>query len=158
MKKTVLIIILTISLLMVAAPATAGLRADINGDGRVDIKDLAIMAQEWMMSKVYYEVIGDLTPDATGIYVQTKDDNDQEVLKRLDGVYGSRIVSSKRIIGAIGSNSFWQKDPSGEDWTGEYPAIKGFGGTGTATIVLSDYLSAEKTESMRTRRSRLVIR
>ncbi|RKY09845.1 MAG: hypothetical protein DRP56_02080 [Planctomycetota bacterium] len=49
MRKIVLILWLAVAL---AAPVF-GLRADINNDGRVDFADLAILAEEWLMSEQY---------------------------------------------------------------------------------------------------------
>lgn len=58
--KPILVVLLT---LLVACPAFA-LRADCNGDGRVDVADLAILAEEWLMSSYPYKInraVGEIT-------------------------------------------------------------------------------------------------
>ena len=45
-------------ILLMPALCSGALRADINGDGRVDYKDFAILAEEWLMSENYLEFDG----------------------------------------------------------------------------------------------------
>jgi hypothetical protein len=70
----------TILIMVLAAVSSCfALRADINGDGRVDLLDLMIMAEEWLMEDEMdfpekLEVTGDLNPDVTGIFKLTGQD------------------------------------------------------------------------------------
>ncbi len=161
MKKTVLIIILTM-LLLIAAPATAGyLRADINGDGRVDLGDLAIMMKEWLMSEPILTVTGvGLDPDIRGDYEES-------------GVYGGltayKHVSKEWYIWWHDFQFMWfisteKGITSGAIWgNGDENVVGTFlpnpieGSVGTATV--AEYVAADETAKvMRTRRSRMVIR
>jgi len=131
-------IIILCWILFLFSPCFA-LRADINGDGRVNLLDLAILAEEWLMEdyEMSYpdklEVKGSITPSgAIGIYTKGADIEGKPAWYKDDATY---LISYSEGIWflSVSEVGYWQLD--GESYTGDYIAMIGVSGTATVTAV-----------------------
>lgn len=95
-------------LFSLSAATFGGLRADLDGNGRVDLSDLAILAEEWMMAETPsdLEIVGTLTPDATGVYGYAGDYNATPYYARTEGgwfLWYCEALESDVISSAVGN-------------------------------------------------------
>lgn len=145
--RFILIMILALS------PICFGLRADLNRDGIVDIRDFAILAEEWLETeKMNLLVSGTLTPNATGLYIPYGTFGGQSVYYKnllLDGSYPDtadyciwyRSSHDEWWITAgttTGSGGLWYKEgtiPVPTPATGPIGTYAVNGGTGTPIVI-----------------------
>jgi len=113
--------------LVLLSAATFGyLRADLDGDGQVDLADLAILSEEWLRVDLPQdiEVVGELLPDAGGIYVYGGEYNGRPYYTRTDSEWfiwylpevESNVISA--VLGGLLDTCYWQSD--GDNLFGEY--------------------------------------
>lgn len=113
--------------LVLLSAATFGyLRADLDGDGQVDLADLAILSEEWLRVDLPQdiEVVGELLPDAGGIYVYGGEYNGRPYYTRTDSEWfiwylpevESNVISA--VPGGLLDTCYWQSD--GDNLFGEY--------------------------------------
>jgi hypothetical protein len=131
-------------LVLLLSAATFGyLRADLDGDGQVDLADLAILSEEWLRVDLPQdvEVAGELLPDAGGIYVYGGEYNGRPYYARTDSEWfiwylpevGSNVISA--VLGGLLDTYYWQSD--GDNLFGEYYPLNGAVGIAAVSEAIS---------------------
>jgi hypothetical protein len=95
---------LILCVLLCSTLSPAKLRADLNGDCRVDIADLAILMSEWLQEEdcdmANLLVSGTISPDVTGVYYKESETNYRKTVGvdfpciAPDGYNGTKFILS----------------------------------------------------------------
>lgn len=137
MKRFIIILTLLVS------PAMA-LRADCNGDGRVDVLDLAILSEEWLMSypdKI--AVSGVIEPSYfNGNYVRVGTSDPAQYQKPTStavSIAADEVSGKYQIIDVMGMAGALFENTVVDSATGTYDLMHEGNGSGTAIVIETEF-------------------